>query len=78
MAAKPKLTAEQRQYVIDVMAARRALPSDKGMARQLGISVSALYRTIENLPREQETAIPLTAIIKRLRYLLDPERDHGE
>lgn len=75
MAAKPKLTSDQRQFIIDVMAARRALPSDKQMARQMGISVSALYRTVEQLHFEQEVALPLSAMIKRLRYLFDPERD---
>ena len=49
MAAKPKLTVEQRQRIADVVSARRALPTDKQLARELGISVSAIYRTIERI-----------------------------
>lgn len=49
MAARPKLTPEQRQRIIAVMIARRALPSDKQLARELGISVSSLYKTMERM-----------------------------
>jgi hypothetical protein len=47
MAAKPKLTAEQRQLILEVALARLALPSDKELAREFGVSVSALYKTVE-------------------------------
>lgn len=49
MPAKPKLTAKQRQRILEVVLARRALPSDKQLARELGISVSAIYRTLESM-----------------------------
>jgi len=42
MAAKPKLTIDQRKRIADVLAIRMELPSDKELARDFGVSVWAI------------------------------------
>lgn len=49
MAAKAKLTPIQRQRIAEVLAARQALPSDKEMAREFGVSVAAIRWTMGQL-----------------------------
>src|SRR5690242_1155183 len=40
------MTLEQLQYAVEVALARRRLPSDKQLARQFGVSVSAIHKAV--------------------------------
>ena len=49
MAAKPKLTAEQEQLLLEVATARSAIPSDKDLAAELGITEAAVWARLKRL-----------------------------
>jgi DNA-binding CsgD family transcriptional regulator len=49
MAAKPKLTAEQEQVLLGVIAARESIPSDKELARDLRLTPYSVWSYIKRL-----------------------------
>lgn len=60
MGAKAKLTPAKYQRIFDVLMARRAVPSDKALARELGCSVSAIYWAMEQIKQRMlyDLAVP--------------------
>ena len=65
MAAKAKISREFRKHVLSVIQARQALPTDKQLANQAGVSVSAIRQTMSVMlaklyvcrePQKQESA----------------------
>lgn len=49
MAAPRKISDQQRQLIMSVCEARRRLPSDKELARSIGVSVVAIRWTMAKL-----------------------------
>lgn len=83
MAAHPKVTPEKFQRIAEVFAARRAVPSDKALARELGLTLSTIRWHIGKLLEAAEASghlkLSKTLVSRgtaggRLKRCLPPER----